>query len=272
MAPPPPGLDSRGRVCYTRCRKRDRRTDRRKGGARMIEVAIVEDDDRERERLLGFLKRYAEESQQPFAFSIFTNAFDFLEEKKIFDIAFLDIMMPNMTGMEAAERLRRSNQRTVIIFVTTMVQFAIKSYEVDALDYVVKPVSFERLTMKLSKAIQVIAANEGGTVVINDAQGMVKQSTQDIYYVEVSGHKLSYHTVNGVYTELGSLSDLEKVLSTYDFMRCNACYLVNPRHIRQIKSKELLVLLSNGETLKISQTKRKSFISELTNWMGQGKC
>ena len=121
-------------------------------------------------------------------------------------------------------------------------------------------------------AIQVIAANEGGTVVINDAQGMVKQSTQDIYYVDVSGHKLSYHTVNGVYTELGSLSDLERVLSAYDFMRCNACYLVNPRHIRQIKSKELLVLLSNGETLKISQTKRKSFISELTNWMGQGKC
>ena len=238
----------------------------------MIEVAIVEDDDAERNRLLTYLKKYAEEKQLPFAFSAYTNAFDFLEEKKVFDIAFLDIMMPNMTGMEAAEALRRHNRSTVIIFVTTMVQFAIKSYEVDALDYIVKPVSYARLTMKLSKAMQVIASKEGGTVVIHDTHGLVKQSTNDILYIEVSGHKLTYHTQQGVFAENGSLRDLEKMLAAYGFMRCNACYLVNPQHIRQLKTRELLVLLSNGETLKISHARRKSFISELTNWMGQGKC
>lgn len=237
----------------------------------MIEIAIVEDDPQERQRLLNNLKQYAAENGQSFSFSLYASAFDFLDEKKAFDIAFLDIMMPGITGMEAAVELRRRNSQTVILFVTTMVQFAIKSYEVDALDYIVKPVTYERLTMKLHKAIKVVKANEGGAVVIRAAEGMVKQSTNDILYVEVSGHKLTYHTTSGTYLEYGSLTDLTNRLSAYDFMRCNACYLVNPRHIRHINNKALLLVLSNGEELKISQAKRKSFISDMTNWLGQGK-
>lgn len=54
-------------------------------------------------------------------------------------------------------------------------------------------------------------------------------------------------------------------------MRCNACYLVNPQFIKKVNSRDLLVTLSNDETLKISQTRRKGFINELTNWLGQGK-
>lgn len=238
----------------------------------MIEIAIVEDDSQEQQRLLRYLKRYAEEHQQSFLFSVFNNALDFLESKKSFDIAFLDIMMPVMTGMEAAEKLRSYNQHTVIIFVTTMVQFAIKSYEVDALDYIVKPVSYKRLTMKLHKAIQVFESSEGGTIMVEDPRGTTKLATNDILYVEVTGHKLVFHTLQDTYTEYGSLSELQTVLSTYSFMRCNACYLVNPQHIKQLNSKNLLVILSNDEQLKISQTRRKAFVSELTNWLGQGKC
>lgn len=238
----------------------------------MIEIAIVEDDVQEQQQLLNYLKRYAEDHQQAFLFSIFSNAFDFLESPKTFDIAFMDIMMPNMTGMDAAEKLRTYNNRTVIIFVTTMVQFAIKSYEVDALDYIVKPVSYERLTMKLQKAIKVFESNEGGTIMVDDPRGTTKLATNDILYVEVTGHKLVFHTLADNYTEYGSLSELETVLSAYNFMRCNACYLVNPQHIKQLNTKNLLVILSNDEQLKISQTKRKSFVSELTNWLGQGKC
>ena len=89
--------------------------------------------------------------------------------------------------------------------------------------------------------------------------------------MEVTGHKLVFHTVTDNYTEYGSLSELETVLSAYDFLRCNACYLVNPQHIKQLNTKKLLVILSNDEQLKISQAKRKSFISDLTNWLGQGK-
>lgn len=237
----------------------------------MIAIAIVEDDQQEQKRLQQYLMRYAMENQQTFSFALYSNALDYLEDKQKFDIVFMDIMLPNMRGMEAAARMREYDSKTVLIFVTTMVQFAIKSYEVDALDYIVKPVNYARLTMKLQKAIRVIESNSGGTVVINDAQGMIRCSTNELLYVEVHGHKLDYHTTSGIYSAYGSLNDLERVLHIYNFMRCNACYLVNPQFIKKVNSRDLLVTLSNDESLKISQTRRKGFINELTNWLGQGK-
>lgn len=153
----------------------------------MIAIAIVEDDQQEQKRLQQYLMRYAMENQQTFSFALYSNALDYLEDKQKFDIVFMDIMLPNMTGMEAAARMRAYDSKTVLIFVTTMVQFAIKSYEVDALDYIVKPVNYARLTMKLQKAIRVIESNSGGTVVINDAQGMIRCSTNELLYVEVHG-------------------------------------------------------------------------------------
>ena len=67
----------------------------------MISIAIVEDDVQEQKRLQQYLTRYSMENQQAFRFFLYENAFDFLEEKRSFDIVFMDIMMPNMTGMEA---------------------------------------------------------------------------------------------------------------------------------------------------------------------------
>lgn len=237
----------------------------------MIKIAIIEDNLDEQQRLLHHLERYAKEHHEPFQFFLYNNAVDFLSAEESFDIAFLDIMLPNLTGMQAAMRMRKYNSRTIIIFVTTIAKFALKSYEVDALDYVIKPVTYERLTLKLQKAIKIIESNEGGMLTINDPHGIVTCSTNNILFVEVHGHKLQFHTADHIYSEYGSLSDLEKVLNAYDFMRCNSCYLVNPQHIRRINNKELTVILSNNEELKISQPRRKSFIHDFTNYLGQGK-
>ncbi|MBP5373052.1 MAG: response regulator transcription factor [Clostridia bacterium] len=237
----------------------------------MIKIAIVEDNKKEQQRLLSNLERYGVDNHLNLRFFLYGDAITFLEERGIFDIVFMDIMLPNMTGMEAAQRLREYDKQVVLIFVTTMAQFAIKGYEVEALDYIIKPVKYDRLTMKLQKAIKVIQSNEGGELTINDPSGIVKCSTAEVMYVEVHGHKLKYHTTEKIYEEYRSLTELEKVLKVYDFMRCNACFLVNPQFIKKVNGKELTVLLFNGEELRISQPRRKSFIGELTNWLGQGK-
>lgn len=135
----------------------------------MIQIAIAEDSIEEQQRLLTNLKRYVDENKMMFQFSVYDNALTFLEERKAFDIVFMDIIMPHITGMEAAMRLRQYDERVVLIFVTTTAQFAAKGYEVDALDYILKPVSYERLTMKLRKAIEVVESDEGSVVIINDA-------------------------------------------------------------------------------------------------------
>lgn len=235
----------------------------------MIKIAIVEDGDEEANLLLSYLEQFAQERGETFLYKRFKDAADFLEEKGSYDIIFLDIMLPNITGMEAAERLRRYNTRSVIIFVTSMAQFAVRGYEVDALDYIVKPVTYSRLTFKLRRALDVINANQDKMVVVSNPDGIAQISTGDIYYIEVSGHKLSFHTSRGVLTEHGSLGSLEEQLQDSNFMRCNSCYLLNPKYIADVRG--MTVTMQDGTELKISQPKRKKFINDLTNWLGQGK-
>lgn len=238
----------------------------------MIKIAIVEDEDSEAETLLRCLGTYEKEIGEKFSFTRFYDAVSFLGTDVSFDIVFLDIMLPGMTGMDAAAKLREKDRKVVIIFVTTLAQFAVKGYEVDALDYIIKPVSYDRLTLKMQKAVGTVRSNAARPIVINSTDGVMKITSDNVIYVEVRGHKLLWHTRRGVFGEYASLSSVEKVLKEHSFMRCNSCYLVNPKFIERVNGSELTVILINGEELKISQPRRKQFITELTNWLGQGRC
>ncbi len=236
----------------------------------MVNIAIVEDSEEEAQKLLECLERYAAENGEQFSYTCFREANAFLEEReKLFDIVFMDIMLPGVNGMEAAQRMRRVNQQTVLIFVTNMTSYAIKSYEVDALDYIVKPLSYKRVVFKLRKALHIVSANEGKLLLIRDKQGPVQISSNEIYYIEIRKHRLTYHTARGEYAENGSLKGLREELAPYNFSCCNACYLVNLKYIFRVKG--FILTMQSGDELKISQPKRKEFMNDLANYLGQGK-
>lgn len=236
----------------------------------MVNIAVVEDDKNEASMLLDCLERYKQEKESDYAVEYFGSAVSFLEKASFFDLVFMDIMMPHMTGMEAAVCMRKSNSRTLLIFITHTAQFAIRGYEVDALDYVMKPVSYERVTMKLGKALRILQASKGIMLSINDLSGTVYISSDEVYYIDVRGHKRTFHTQKGDYCDYGSLTDIEAQLKTYNFMRCNACFLLNPNYIHKING--YIVKMANGDELKISQPKRKAFVDNYTNYLGQRKC
>ena len=235
----------------------------------MVSIAIVEDGDKEAAALTRCLERYEKENCARFSYVRFSDAMSFLEYREAVDIVFMDIMLPNISGIEAARQLRKFNDTTIIIFVTNMAQFAIQSYEVDAFDYVLKPVTYERVTKKLDKALAMISAHTDKVLVISQPNGFAQIPSESVYYIEVRGHKLSYHTDKGKLTEHGSLGELENTLRDMNFLRCNSCYLVNPKYISSVTG--MRVKMVNGDELKISQPKRKSFIDSLTRWMRQSK-
>lgn len=235
----------------------------------MVSIAIVEDGDKEAAALMRCLERYEKENCARFSYVRFSDAMSFLEYREAVDIVFMDIMLPNISGIEAARQLRKFNDTTIIIFVTNMAQFAIQSYEVDAFDYVLKPVTYERVTKKLDKALAMISAHTDKVLVISQPNGFAQIPSESVYYIEVRGHKLSYHTDKGKLTEHGSLGELENTLRDMNFLRCNSCYLVNPKYISSVTG--MMVKMVNGDELKISQPKRKSFIDSLTRWMRQSK-
>ncbi|HEY8423217.1 MAG TPA: LytTR family DNA-binding domain-containing protein [Clostridia bacterium] len=235
----------------------------------MIRVAIVEDNKSEADQLVYCLKTYEKEHNQHFHIAVYSAAGQFLDKNsETYDIVFFDIELPDLNGIKAAQILRSYDKNVVIIFITHMAQYAIQGYEVNALDYIVKPVTYKTLVFKIQKAIGIINANKEMELTVTQKGNILRISTSDLMYVEVAGHTLTYHLTKGVIKGRGTLSALEKTLKSRNFMRCNSCYLVNPRFIEYVKGYDIFML--NGDRLKISQPKKKKFMEEFANWLGQG--
>lgn len=232
----------------------------------MPKIAIVEDNKAAADKLEEFLDRYSQQESAVFYVDIFDGALSFLERyKPVYDIVFMDIEMPHLDGMEAARRLRKLDQKILLIFVTNMAQFAVKGYEVDALDYIVKPVQYPDFKMKLQRAVA-RCQNDADAVLVPQQNQVSRILLRDIRYIEVCGHRLIYHTEHGKIDGGGTLREAEERLRGKGFLRCNKCYLVNFKHIANVQGSTLL--MTDGDELKISRPRKKEFMWELAECMG----
>lgn len=233
----------------------------------MINIAIVEDDDSDAALLENCLSRYFLTNGRAYSISRFKSAQTFLVVCKKFDLVFLDIELPEMDGMTAAEEMRKSNEFITLIFVTNMGQLAIKGYAVDALDFIVKPVVYENFVVKLRKALARVAENSNREISVSVLGGGVQRMlVSSVRYVEIIGHNISYHTDVGVVQSYGTLKSCEDLLGD-GFARCNSCYLVNLKYVNGIKGYTVNV---DGQELKVSQPKKKSFIKALNEYFAGG--
>lgn len=233
----------------------------------MLKVAIVEDEDEAAALLEEHLKAYGEKTGSSFCTVRYKNPVTLLTGyPSDLDIIFMDIDMPMMDGMEASRRLRELDNDVALVFVTNLAQLAIKGYEVQALDFIVKPVSYYDFAMKMEKIERYVERRGGDDLVLSTGKGMVRLNTAEISYVETRGHQLVYHTARGLYTAYGSLKTLEADRKLAGFARCNACYLVNLRYVRAVTGYTVTV---GDDALEISRPKRKSFVMRLNQYLGE---
>lgn len=236
----------------------------------MFTVAVVEDDGHAAKRLRDCLDEYSRtHAGARFEVTEFREPTGFLEPyKATWDIVFMDIEMPNMDGMQAAHRLRELDASTILIFVTNMAQFAAKGYEVDALDYIIKPFAYPDFERKLERAIRL--ANRGGESLLIAQRGSTRRvALRDIGYIEIRSHNLEYHTDDGTISAYGSLQEIEERLSGSAFIRCGKPYLVNSSHIAQVAGDT--VTLADGTQLPIGRAYRKSFLLALAEQLGNDR-
>lgn len=231
-------------------------------------VAIVEDTQSEADVLKQYFSRYGTEKGTEFKVSHFTSAEKFLDKyRPIFDLVLMDIGLPKMGGMEAAARLRELDQATTLIFVTNMAQFAVRGYEVDAFDFVVKPVSYSNFALKLQRCLNKLGTRTDTEVIIPISDGLYRISSSQIKYIEISGHKMIYHTTNGTIKAYGNLKEVESVLNDRMFVRCNSCYLVNLNYVFAIRGYTVVV---GEDELQISRPRKKAFIQAVNDYLGGG--
>jgi DNA-binding LytR/AlgR family response regulator len=235
----------------------------------MPHIAIVEDDPVSKQKLQEYLDRYQTDRGVTFEISCFVDGLEIAEDyRPIYNIILMDIEMPGLNGMDTARRIRELDETVILIFITNMAKYAIRGYEVGALDFMLKPVSYFAFSLKLDKALMQLRTREQTSILISTEEGMRKILTGEITYFEVRDHRLSIHTTTGVYTVLGSLADMEKRLDGQGFVRCNKGYLVNLRHVTLIKANSVLI---GGDELLISRRRKESFLSAVTDYYGGGR-
>lgn len=234
----------------------------------MKNIAIVEDENEAYFSLLSFIEKYGKETNQEFKVSRFSNGEEFLNNyQSIYAVIFMDIQMPKKNGMDTAIELRKIDKTVSLIFVTNLVQYAQNGYEVDAISFIVKPIEYYDFTLKFQKAIDIYLMNEERTFALNVSGGICCISSDKLMYVEILNHRLYYHLIDDIIQVTGVLSQAEKELSEFGFLRCNNCYLVNPKFITKVQGNLLYI----GPTiLQISRSKKAQFMEGLTNWFSGG--
>lgn len=232
----------------------------------MIRIAIVEDEMRERAHLRDCLAYMAQKEALEFDIVEFASGEEFLGGyQPVYDIVLMDIELPGMNGMEAARALRRMDAFVLLVFVTNMVQYAVSGYEVDALNYILKPVNRFDFALKMNKAISRTAKRTDESVQIRAAKEIFTLPIAAIKYLEVEGHYIVYHTTEGNFTEYITLKEAEKKLDKPYFVRCNRCYLVNLKYVSAVRDDVVLV---GREELLISRPQKKVFLNALAVFIG----
>lgn len=234
----------------------------------LIKTIIVEDEKEQSETTKSMLNQISKEYKKYlFDIAIFSSPMDFLESyDSDADLIFLDIKMPGINGMDVAKEIRKKDQDVTIIFVTSLAQYAIEGYSVQAEDYVLKPLSYPEFKIKMLRALSVINIKSGRSILFENNNVIVKVSLDNICYIETDHHKLIYHINDGsVYYRHESMKDCEDFLKGTDFLRINSSYLINLKYAQKIEKGDLVLI--DGTSLKISRPRMNAVNTKFLEYL-----
>ena len=232
----------------------------------MIRIAIVEDAAFDRQVLRDCLREYGQETGTELQITEFTDGSAFLEQyPEDLDLIFMDIMMDGTDGLTIARKLRRRDDKVLLVFVTSMVQYAVQGYSVDAMDFIVKPVTYTGLKLCMDRVVRRLNETAPVRLCFSNREGTHSVDAAEICYIESLEHKIVVHTVQEEIPSDMSLASAEKMVKALPFFRCHVSYLVNLRYVDRISGNDVWV---NGDRLAISRYRRKDFLEAWSAWIG----
>lgn len=217
-----------------------------------MRIAICDDEAAELEYLRRIVTHWTKAGALNADIAVFDSAESFLfayEGRAPFDILLLDIQMKRMDGLSLAKKLRETDARTQIIFITGFSDYMSEGYDVAALHYLMKPVNERKLCEVLDRACAKLAA-AARTVLLPLSDGHIRLPACDILYAEVFSHHIELHAAARTLSIKMSMNELERTLGD-GFFRCHRSYIVGMRHVRAVTRGA--VIMDNGVALPLSR-------------------
>ncbi len=233
----------------------------------VFSIAVCDDEILVCQFLANKIQTILEEMQISCIVRQFYNAKELLKAEEQFDIIFLDIIMQELDGMQAAELFREKAFDKILIFVSSSREYVFDAYEVEAFWYLIKPINDEKLKKVLQRAICKIDNSPQEFMLVNSEGQKKKFFLEDIYYFEIQGRKIYAHGKTGVFSFYEKIGMLEQHLQGRSFFRCHKSYLVNLKYVKGYNRQELT--MDNGETVFIAKRRYESFCKEILAYLKQ---
>jgi len=235
----------------------------------MLEIAIVEDEIEMGNLLEGYLNQLFASEKRDCHISYFDNGIKFLNKfRSQYDLIFLDIKMPSIDGMELAKKIRAMDTKVMIIFVTSLAQYAIKGYEVNAFDYILKPIDFYNFKLKMTRALPFLNKNNDYSFTIDYKNVIKRIDVDELMYIEIYNHHLYFHLSSGEkIPSYGTMKTYTERLKNSSFVLCNQCYFVNLKYVKEVTNDFVTV---GEDKLALSRPRRQDFIRHLNNYLVTG--
>lgn len=231
----------------------------------MIKIAIVDDESAVLLEISQELKNYFEKKSVAYTIQTFTGGIDFLAHTEPFDLAFLDIRMDGLSGIETARQLRENGAKGCIVFITALQEYVYDAFEVEASDYILKPIDptrFHRTMDRIYRRIQTV--DTGSLVIPSKGNSCQVLPFREIYYLEAVNHKIEFHTEDAVLEGYFKVAEIAELLDER-FFQCHRSYFVNLDFVYGYDNGR--AFLCNGAQVPVSRLRGGAFSQAVLCYM-----
>lgn len=227
----------------------------------MLQIAVCDDNIDELSNMMQLINQYRTSKNLDCEYATFQNGFDLvsaLEKGKRFDIYCLDIIMPGFMGIDVAKEIRAFDKAASILFFTSSPEFALESYSVKAINYVLKPISKEKLFFTFDDILEQIKIEKNDdSLIVKSNEGIQKIMISNLVFAEVIGRNVLYHLWSGKVIECVEpfSSVCDNLMKYGHFIKTHRSYIVNMQYVDTIENNR--ITLQTLSCIPISQGKAR---------------
>ena len=221
-----------------------------------MRIAICEDNREHAEILAGMVNHWAKKEDMQVSIGYYQSAEQFLfcmKDELPYDLAFLDIQMSKINGLQLARMIREEDRLIFLVFTTALKKYAPKGYEVSAFRYLIKPLQEDEVFQALTAAGQMLEVRKKEAIIVTQGDKSRRVFMDDIYYIEVDNHHIILYLHEETIRFKAKMKEFETQFKEPQFCKCHRSYIVNMKYTGRISREG--VEIDGKRTLPISKSR-----------------